>query len=198
VKYNSSDEGVAMVDDSGHVKMTGSGEAAITLYYQSKVLYSRLSVPYPNKIDPAIYTKAPRNNFIDDLVIAKWKALNIAPSAPVTDSGFIRRAYLGPSCPPLKKSKISRPINPGQAQKLIDALIERDEFVDYWLTGLTFCWFQQEAAANDPSTQLIRDSEGEQAWDKFAREFSLHRATRVTWASDYSSCIRIPSKSPET
>src|SRR6266481_3215238 len=94
VKYSSSDEGVASVDDLGHVKMNGTGEAAITLYYQSKVLYSRLSVPYPNNIDPAIYTKAPRNNFIDELVIAKWKALNIAPSAPVTDSGFIRRAYL--------------------------------------------------------------------------------------------------------
>src|SRR5262249_40133655 len=61
VKFTSSDEGVATVDDSGHVKMTGPGEAAITLYYQSKVLYSRLSVPYANKIDPTIYTKFQRN-----------------------------------------------------------------------------------------------------------------------------------------
>src|SRR5207247_3485191 len=94
VKFSSSDEGVATVDDSGHVKMTGFGEAAVTLYYQSKVLYSRLSVPYPNKIDPAVYTKFQRNNFIDDLVLAKLKALNIAPSAPASDSAFIRRAYL--------------------------------------------------------------------------------------------------------
>jgi hypothetical protein len=94
VKFSSSDEGVATVDDSGYVKMTGFGEAAVTLYYQSKVLYARLAVPYANKIDPAIYTKFQRNNFIDDLVIAKLKALNIAPSAPAADSAFIRRAYL--------------------------------------------------------------------------------------------------------
>src|SRR2546430_11812996 len=68
VKFSSSDEGVATVDDSGYVKMTGFGEAAVTLYYQSKVLYARLGVPYPNKIDPAIYTKFQRNNFIDELV----------------------------------------------------------------------------------------------------------------------------------
>src|SRR5205823_14351233 len=67
VKFNSSDEGVATVDDSGHVKMTGFGEAAVTLYYQSKVLYWRLSVPYPNKIDPGVYTSFKRNNFIDDM-----------------------------------------------------------------------------------------------------------------------------------
>src|SRR5437667_5495072 len=42
VKFSSSDEGVATVDDSGHVKMTSFGEAAVTVYYQSKVLYSRL------------------------------------------------------------------------------------------------------------------------------------------------------------
>src|SRR5206468_2733912 len=94
VKFSSSDEGVATVDDFGHVKMTGFGEAAVTLYYQSKVLYSRLSVPYANKVDPVVYTKFQRNNFIDELVVAKLKSLNIAPSAPATDSVFIRRAYL--------------------------------------------------------------------------------------------------------
>jgi hypothetical protein len=45
VKYSSSDEGVATVDDSGLVTMNGSGEAAVTLWYQSRVLYARLSVP---------------------------------------------------------------------------------------------------------------------------------------------------------
>src|SRR5579864_9029224 len=49
VKFNSSDEGVASVDDLGHVKMNGSGQAAITLFYSSRVLYARLSVPFPNR-----------------------------------------------------------------------------------------------------------------------------------------------------
>ena len=84
VRFGSSDEGVASVDDSGHVKMNGSGEAAITLWYASRVLYARLGVPYANKVDPDVYTKFERHNYIDDLVLAKLKALNIAPSGPAS------------------------------------------------------------------------------------------------------------------
>ena len=74
--------------------MNGSGEAAITLWYSSRVLYARMSVPYPNKVDPSVYTKFQRHNYIDDLVLAKLKTLNIAPSGPADDATFIRRAYL--------------------------------------------------------------------------------------------------------
>ena len=67
---------VASVDDLGHVKMNGNGEAAITLYYSSRVLYARVTVPYPNKVDAAVYDKFPRNNFIDVLVIDGWAMAN--------------------------------------------------------------------------------------------------------------------------
>jgi hypothetical protein len=135
VKYSSSDEGVATVDDSGLVTMNGSGEAAITLWYQSRVLYARLSVPYPNQIDPAVYTKFPRNNFIDDLALAKWKAINIAPSGPAPDSTFIRRAYLDtagilPTAEEVENFLLDK--SPDKRKKLVDALLERPEYVDYW------------------------------------------------------------------
>ena len=55
VKFNSSNEGVATVDDFGRVKMNGFGEAAVTLWYSSRVLYSRLTVPYPNQIEAGVY-----------------------------------------------------------------------------------------------------------------------------------------------
>ena len=84
VKFSSSDEGVASVDDLGHVKMNGNGEAAITLWYSSRVLYARVSVPYPNQVEAAIYEKFQRHNYVDDLVLDKWKTLNIAPS-PAAD-----------------------------------------------------------------------------------------------------------------
>ena len=178
VKFNSSDEGVAIVDDSGHVKMTGSGEAAITLYYQSKVLYSRLSVPYPNKIDPAIYTKAPRNNFIDELVIAKWKALNIAPSAPATDTVFIRRAFLDaagilPTAEEVEDFLADK--SPDKRKKLIDSLLERDEFVDYWAYKWSDLLLVSSKKLRPNAVRSyynwIRDSVKEnKPWDKFARE----------------------------
>jgi hypothetical protein len=178
VKFSSSDEGVALVDDSGHVKMTGAGEAAVTLYYQSKVLYSRLSVPYANQIDPAIYTKFQRNNFIDDLVIAKLKALNIAPSAPANDSAFIRRAYLDaagilPTAEEVEDFLADK--SPDKRKKLIDTLLERDEFVDYWAYKwsdlLLVSSKKLRANAVRSYYNWIRDSVKEnKPWDKFARE----------------------------
>ena len=94
VKYSSSNEGVASVDDWGHVKTNGPGEAAVTLWYSSRVLYSRITVPYANQIASNAYASFPRHNYIDDLVIDKLKKLNIAPSQVADDSTFVRRAYL--------------------------------------------------------------------------------------------------------
>jgi hypothetical protein len=180
VKFGSSDEGVATVDDSGHVKMTGFGEAAITLYSQSKVLYARLGVPYPNRIDPKVYTEFRRNNFIDDMVIDKLKALNIAPSAPASDSSFIRRAYLDaagilPTAEEVEDFLADK--SPDKRARLADALIKRDEFVDYW----AYKWsdlmlVSSQARKLKPNAvrayyNWIRDSVKEnKPWDKFARE----------------------------
>src|SRR5206468_304498 len=66
VKFSSSDEGVASVDDFGHVKMNGSGEAAIRFSYQTRVFYSSLSLPLKNPVNPARYSKFQPTNFIDD------------------------------------------------------------------------------------------------------------------------------------
>ncbi|MCU1259460.1 MAG: hypothetical protein JWO80_2345 [Bryobacterales bacterium] len=135
VKFSSSDEGVATVDDSGHVTMTGSGEAAITLYYASRVLYSRLSVPYQTPVDPKVYTTFERRNYIDDLVLTKWRKLHLAPSSPADDATFFRRAYLD-SIGVLPKAEEATAFladkDPAKRTTLIDSLLARDEYVDYW------------------------------------------------------------------
>jgi hypothetical protein len=135
VKYSSNNEGVATVDDNGRVKMNGPGEVAITLYYSSRVLYSRLTVPYPNQVAAEAYQKFPRRNYIDDLVLAKLKKLNIAPSNISDDATFIRRAYLDaagilPGAEDVETFLADKSV--AKRQALIDKLIARDEFVDYW------------------------------------------------------------------
>src|SRR5438552_802457 len=81
-KFSSGDMSVASVDDLGRVKMTGYGEAPVTVWYQSRVSFARLSVPFPVVIDPAAFKKAPRTNYIDDLVLKKLQFLHIPPSRP--------------------------------------------------------------------------------------------------------------------
>ena len=135
VKFSSSDEGVATVDDFGHVKMNGSGETAITLYYASRVLYSRLSVPYQTPVAPEVYTLFRKNNYIDDLVLTKLAKLRLAPSAPATDAAFLRRVYLDAMgvLPTAEEAEaFLSSTDPDRRSKLIASLFTRDEFVDYW------------------------------------------------------------------
>jgi hypothetical protein len=178
VKYSSANEGVASVDDSGHVKMNGPGEAAVTLWYSSRVLYSRLTVPYSNQVAADVYTNFPRRSYIDDLVLDKLKKLNIAPSKIADDSTFIRRAYLDaagvlPSAEEVENFLADK--SPDKRAKLIDRLLEKDEFVDYW----AYKWSDLMLVSSRKlrSTAMwsfydwIRDSvKTNKPWDQFTRE----------------------------
>ena len=194
VKYSSSDEGVASVDDLGHVKMNGDGEAAITLWYSSRVLYSRVTVPYRNKVDAAAYDKFPRHNYIDDLVLEKLKTLNIAPSALSDDSTFIRRAFLDaagilPTAEEVEDFLADK--SPDKRQKLIENLLNRDEFVDYW----AYKWSDlllvssRKLASNAMWSfyDWIRESvKTDKPWDQFAREiYTSSGNTRQNGALNY-------------
>jgi hypothetical protein len=194
VKFSSSDEGVASVDDSGLVKMNGSGEAAITLWYQSRVLYSRLSVPYPNQVDPAVYTRFTRRNYIDELAAAKWKALNIAPSAPAGDAQFIRRVYLDaagilPTAEEVENFLADH--SPDKRQKLIAALLERPEFVDYWAYKWSDLLLVSSRRLRPNAVRdfynWIRDGVAQnKPWDRFVSEiFTASGNTRQNGALNY-------------
>ena len=76
-KYDSGDEGVATVDNNGHVTMRGYGEAPVTVWYQSHVTFSRLRIPFLYKLEDAVFKKAPRNNYIDGYILKHLEALHI-------------------------------------------------------------------------------------------------------------------------
>ena len=194
VKFSSSNEGVATVDDWGRVKMNGSGEAAITLYYSSRVLYSRISTPFPHQITSDRYEKFQRKNFVDDLALAKWKGLHLAPSPVADDSTFLRRAFIDaagilPNSEDVENFLADR--SPDKRAKLIDRLLERDEYVDYWSYKWSdlflvstrrlnstamwtfYNWIRQSVAQNKP-------------WDQFARDIFLSSgSTRQNGALNY-------------
>jgi len=134
-KYDSGDEGVATVDSNGHVTMHGYGEAPVTVWYQSHVTFSRLRIPFPYKLDEATFRQAPRHNYIDEAVLRHLEVLHIPPSPPASDAAFIRRLYLdaaGILPTPAEVEKFLADSSPDKRDRLIDALMKRPEFVDYW------------------------------------------------------------------
>ena len=129
------DETVAKVDDFGQVKVDGHGEAAITVWYASRVQRTTITSPFETKIDPEVYRSAPRSNPIDEKNLAKLEALKIAPSADAGDAAFLRRAYLdatGTLPPAAQVDAFLKDGDPKKRAKLVDRLLESSEFVDYW------------------------------------------------------------------
>jgi hypothetical protein len=134
-KFDSGNEGVATVDNYGHVTMHSFGEAPVTVWYQSHVTFSRLRIPFPYQLDKAVFKKASRHNYIDDDILHHLEVLHIPPSPPAGDAEFIRRTYLdaaGILPSPAEVEQFLKDPSPDKRGRLIDALMKRPEFVDYW------------------------------------------------------------------
>jgi uncharacterized protein DUF1549/uncharacterized protein DUF1553/Big-like domain-containing protein len=177
-KFSTNEGAVASVTDDGIVKVQGAGEAAISAWYLSRLVTARITSPFPNDVDPGVYARAPRSNFIDDLVLKKLEELRIEPSAVSSDSEFIRRAYLDaagilPSAEDVRRFLADTA--PDKRARLIETLLERPEFVDYW----AYKWSDLllVSSKNLPSNAMwsyynwIRASvEANKPWDQMARE----------------------------
>lgn len=78
---------------------------------------------------------AATQNQIDKLVFARLKQLNVAPAPLASDAVFLRRVYLDtigtlPTAAEAQAFLSDR--SPDKRARLIDRLLERDEFADYW------------------------------------------------------------------
>ncbi|MCR4414507.1 MAG: DUF1549 and DUF1553 domain-containing protein, partial [Thermoguttaceae bacterium] len=92
--------------------------------------YGRSPVaPFESDADPS-----PRGR-IDELVFARLKQLGIAPAGLCSDGVFVRRVYLDVTgtLPTADEARqFLGDTDPEKRRKLIDRLLERDEYVDYW------------------------------------------------------------------
>jgi hypothetical protein len=178
--FTSGDETVAAVDDGGLVQAQGYGETAINISFLSFVAQSRVAIPFPQKVEASVIEGSPRQNFIDDLVLAKLKQLHLAPSPPATDAEFIRRAFLdatGILPTPEERARFLADPAPDKRARLVDALLERREFVDYWAYKWSDVLLVSTRKLSRKSAQSfygwIRSSvEANKPWDVFARELT--------------------------
>ena len=74
-------------------------------------------------------------NKIDEAVFSRLKQLSIQPAHLCSDAVFVRRAYLdviGTLPTAQEASAFLSDANPGKRRALIERLLEREEFADYW------------------------------------------------------------------
>jgi hypothetical protein len=186
-KFAATNEAVATVDESGRIKTIGHGGGAVTVWYSSKIANVRITSPYESEVSEAVFAKAPRRNFIDNLVLKQLQLLRLPPAPPADDATFLRRAYLDtigvlPTADEVRAFLADQ--SPEKRDRLIDALLSRDEFVDYWayqwsdlllINGTRlrpeavkafYLWIRQRVSENTP-------------WDEFAQEIVLARGSSL-------------------
>ena len=173
--FLASDLNVAVSED-GKVSVKREGDAAILVRYGDQMRTARLTfVPARKEF---AWKQPPTNNFIDETNFALLKKLRLQPSALSNDYIFLRRAYLdaiGVQPTPEDVRSFAADQKPDKRTRLIDALLERPEFGDYW--GLHWAdLLRLEERSLDKTgvkayQKYIRDSIADnKPMDQFARE----------------------------
>lgn len=177
-RFTATDGTVVKVDDHGKATVTGHGESSISAGYLAQNVVATIRVPYESGVPDAVFANAPRSNFIDDLVLAKLQTLRIPPSPPATDAEFLRRIYLDtiglPPTPDEVRSFLAD-ADPLKRERLIDELLARPEFVDFWsykwsdlllVNGAKLKPKQVEAYSGWVREQVANNT----PWNEFARQ----------------------------
>jgi hypothetical protein len=175
-RFQTNNEAVSSVAADGLVRTADvPGEATIMAAYLNEVAGCRLLVPRSGKVD---FPKLAANNFIDPLVDAKLKKLNIVPSGSVDDQTFVRRVYLdviGTLPTPDEVRAFIKDKAADKRAKLVDALLERPEYAEFWSVYWSDVLRVDRAILGHKRAysyySWIRDSIGQnKPYDQFARE----------------------------
>lgn len=176
-KFTAANATVTQVDDDGKVKVIGNGEGAITAWYLSRVAVATITAPFTNHVAPRLFSHAPRRNFIDDLVLEKLRDLNVPPSPRCSDADFVRRAFLDtigvlPTEDETRRFLADK--SKDKRDRLIDALLNRPEYVDYWSYKWSDLLLVSDKKLSRPAVwayyDWIRSAVATNApWDTFAR-----------------------------
>lgn len=206
-KYTSTNQTVARVDDNGLVSITGNGEGAVVAWYLAKNGTASITVPYENPVSPEVFANAARANFIDDLVLAKLQNLNIPPSPDATDSEFLRRASLDtigllPTADEVRAFLADTA--PDKREKLVDKLLSRPEYVDYWTHRWSDLLLVTGAKLRPPAVEAyskwIRTQVAENTpWNEFAHAVVTARgSTLENGAANFYALHEDPQDMAET
>jgi hypothetical protein len=169
---------VSKVDEDGNVIVVGYGESAITAWYSSQIGIARVTSPFESKLDARVFDNAENNNLVDELVNQQLRRIRLAVSPTSTDEVFVRRVYLDTIGTLPTAEEYQNFVDDDASDKrvkLIEALLERPEFVDYWtyqwsdillINGTRlrpkavlafYQWVRRNVESNTPWDQFVRD-----------------------------------------
>jgi len=179
-KFDSNDPAYLAVSPSGQAKAVRNGASAVRAMYLTEVAVTVFAMPFDRPVDEKRFQQS--NNGVDTHVLAKLKELRIEPSDLCSDAEFIRRLFLD-SCGILPTaSEVTAFVSDTDAkkrEKLIDAVLARPEFTDYWTLQLGDLFQNRKERDHDVRgvkgvrqfhDWLRKQVEANRPWDALARD----------------------------
>jgi uncharacterized protein DUF1549/uncharacterized protein DUF1553 len=178
--FQSSEAAVLSVERGRGLVTAGAlpGESTLMVRYMSKIATWNTAIPLAGSVDAELYARLPRKNLIDGPVWDKLQKLGIVPGEPTGDSTFLRRAHLdviGRLPTPDEARAFLTSTSPSKREELIDALLDRPEYADYWANKwadllrpnpyrvgikptMSFdAWIREAFRQNMPYNQFVRE-----------------------------------------
>ena len=210
--FASSDPTVAVVEPSGKIRAEGFGEAVVRVMFMRQLDTVRVLAPQPL---PGPFPQIDANNKVDELVFAKLQKLGFPPSELCSDGVFLRRVYLD-AIGTLPKPEEARAFltdpDPAKRTKLIDRLLDRDEYTDYWAlkwgdllrikseypvrlwprgVQTYYRWVRNCIAANMPYDQFVRELITANGSDFVAGPANYYRAVQKREPQTYAEATAV-------
>ncbi len=192
------------VSPDGLVESHRPGETTVNVRYLGHQAPVRLAF-VPDR-PSFVWNDPPARNFIDKALHIKWKTLRILPSETCSDATFVRRVHLDllGLIPTEKEARaFLDDKNPDKRTKLVDALLQRPEFADFWALKWADLLRVEEKVLDSRGVAAfhgwIRRSIAEnKPLDRFAREVvSSLGSTYEVAASNYYRALRTPDQRAE-
>jgi hypothetical protein len=179
-QFKSNETSVAVVDGNGLVQTEDStGATAIMARYMGQVDVCRITIPLAARDPVAHWPALPQQNYIDELVQARWRQLKLTPSPLADDATFLRRAFLdciGTLPTPSDVREFLADRDPHKRARWVDRILARNEYADFWAvkwgdllrnqrkgqkdhqrgTFAFHAWIRNAFATNMPYDQFVR------------------------------------------
>ena len=203
--FSSPDQASATVSRNGIVEFRRTAEAAILVRYLDRIETARLA--YVEHDPNFAFTAPSAENYVDELVFAKQRELQLRPAEIASDAIFLRRVHLdviGAIPSPEEASDFLVSADPQKRRKLIDRLLEREEYAQFWAMKWADVMRGNRDAISERGVHnlhryLVRSFSSDRPFDELAREIvtstgnTIHRP-----AANFYRVSRTPTDTAES
>lgn len=165
-KFAVADSSQLNVDADGMVTALRPGETSVQVFFEDQVAIATFTTPYQNPIPIASFPKV--INPIDDAVFKKLSGLGIPPSLPCNDEVFLRRLFLDTAGILPNASEVTSFLadkTPNKRASMIDKVLDRPEFVDFWTLQLADIFQNRKERDHD-----VRGTKGVRAFHSWLHD----------------------------